>query len=72
MRKNNGSPKRAIKRQRKQAKRRNKKIEHREFLWKTFRKYGNLEFKYQRNPGEKYLQELLESDREKRNEEVSI
>ena len=53
----------AKKRNRKQNKRKVAKKAHKEFLWKTFRKYGSLKLTPRPLPGEKYWNELLEADK---------
>lgn len=60
MRKNNGSPKRAKKRHRKEVKHKAKRAAHSLHLWETFRKYGKLDIMPRPAPGEKYLTEIFD------------
>ena len=53
----------AKKRNIKQNKRKAAKKAHKDFLWKTFRKYGSLKLKQRQLPGEKYWNDILEADK---------
>ena len=56
----------SVKDSKKQAKRKAKKKKHEDFLFKTYNKYGKLQLKQELPHGAKYIQGILDSDRENR------
>ena len=49
----------------KQAKRKAKKKKHEDFLFKTYNKYGKLQLQQELPHGAKYINDLIQSDRDK-------